>query len=497
MPTTPAETLQSANSWRTADLIATIPTDRTAALRSLVRCIDDQPLFPPTFSSPDGVTGIPVVGLGNSRALQIVLESPAASSRSTPDIDTWATSFLDASQHLARAELVLTHTETGFLRLIADNLGRIEASIAQGNPPLRWRERADEAWWATWSETRFPVPESPPLDRATALIEQRSLRYDLPINGIIAGVDLTLARRILAELVVIAAGDRSGVLDRDRLVQRLAECSGANPTEVSATLDAVTLDPTNAAWHAAVPGITDPPLISLPDGNLVVSRRGTSCDPFRFLTRELRRRDPASYHSTAAGRETSFRADLYRLFSHRRFVTASGPIELRREQGSIRTDIDAAIFDRKTGTLALFELKTNEPFARSTAELLRTVENTRAAGRQVANILDWINRHGADEILNRIDRQAARSFRVQKVQAFVLGRHLVEGTEKRAVWATWPQLLRVLGNDAVTNLGGNPIATLAARLARNQPLVSPRAVREPLVIDLGDLRLRVSPLRPT
>ncbi len=490
----PQDLLRTAINQTTIDLAAIIPVDRSSAILALLRAVDRLPAPTSNPRPADPFTGIPVPGIGASRALQILLEAPPSSSASAMDLDSWATGFLDHCGDIARAELVLAHAETGFMRLLVDGHGRLEARIVQRATPLRWRERADDAWWANWLEAHEPLPAEPPRARASALIARTARRHDLPLESNVAGIDLGLARRVLAELALFTA-ESVTMLDRSLLVTRLALATSAPEPVVSDLLDILTLDDTNAAWHAAVPGVVDPPLVRLPNGKLVVSRRGATVDPVRFLTRELRRRDPEAYHSAAAYREHAFRSDLYDLFSHRRFVTSPGSIELRREKGTIRTDIDAAIFDRKSGTLALFELKTNEPFARSTPELGRTQENVRAAARQVANILDWINRHGPDEILNRIDRQTAKTFKVQKVQAFVLGRHLIEGDDRRAVWATWPQLLRVLDGDAIEDLGSNPIMSLAGRLQRDQPLVSPRDVREPVIVNLGGLDLVVRPLR--
>lgn len=484
--------LRTAITQATIDLATTIPTDRSAAMLALLRAIDRVPA--PTLAArpPDPFTGMPIPGLGTSRALRIVLE--ASPSSSTPDLDAWATDFLACCDDLARAELVLAHAETGFMRLLAVGPDHLEARIAQRATPLRWRERFDDVWWGDWLETHEPVPAEPPLAHASALIERIGRRHDLPLEGNIAGIDLGLARRVLVELVLLAA-EPVTIMDRSLLVTNLTLAMSAPEPVVSNLLDILTLDAGNAAWHAAVPGISDPPLVRLPDDALALTRRGVWNDPIRFLTRELRRRDPAAYHSAAAAREDAFRADLYALFSHRRFVTSPGSIELRREKGTIRTDIDAAIFDRKSHTLALFELKAHEPFARSTAELVRTQENARAAGRQVANTLDWINRHGADEILNRIDRRSAKTFRVQKVQAFVLGRHLIEGDDRRAIWATWPQLLRVLDNTPVENLGSNPIMALAGRLQRDQPFVSPRDVKQEVRLRIGGVEVAVLPAR--
>ena len=495
MPPTPPDFLRSAINQTAADLARAIPADRDSALQTLLQAFADLPHPALVTGSPDPFTGVTVAGIGSSRALQLLLQAPnSATDALEGDLEEWARSFLARCDDLARAELVLAHVETGFMRLVPGPGNRLDARIAQRATPLRWRERVDDLWWADYEGAREPLPSAPPIARATALIDRLAYRQDLPAHGAIGSIDLDLVGRCLAALVVLAGDRPVTVHDRHTLLLDLAERLTAPETAIADVLDVLTLDSDNAAWHAAVPGISDPPLVRLPTGALALPLRNLTGNPVRFVARELRRRDPSGYHSAAAAREDAFRADLYRLFSHRRFVASPGSIELRRAKGDIRTDIDAAIFDRKSNTLALFELKANEPFARSTAELVRTQENCRAAGRQVAGALDWINRHGADEILNRIDRRSAKTFRVQKVQAFVLGRHLVEGDDRRAVWATWPQLLRVLGDTPVEDLGANPVVALAGRLQRDRPLLMPGDVRESTVVDLGSLTFVVSPM---
>ena len=107
--------------------------------------------------------------------------------------------------------------------------------------------------------------------------------------------------------------------------------------------------------------------------------------------------------------------------------------------GDVRTDIDAVVFDRKTGTLGFFELKSQDPFARSTAELARQRDNVLYANRQISGVLAWLKRHGPDALLGRVDSRTAKTFRVQKVYPFVLGRYLAhfsDGPEpdRRAAW---------------------------------------------------------------
>jgi hypothetical protein len=160
----------------------------------------------------------------------------------------------------------------------------------------------------------------------------------------------------------------------------------------------------------------------------------------------------------------------------------------------VRTDIDAVVFDRKSGTLGVFELKSQDPFARSTAELTRQRDNVLYANRQVSGVLDWLKRHGADEILNRVDARTAKTFRAQKVFPFVLGRYLVhfsDGPEPdhRAAWGTWPQILRLLNGQPFGPNESNPIASLFSRLSKDVPLVRPPTGDPPQEITLGSNRL--------
>jgi hypothetical protein len=162
----------------------------------------------------------------------------------------------------------------------------------------------------------------------------------------------------------------------------------------------------------------------------------------------------------------------------------------------LRTDIDAAVFDRKTGTLGLFELKSQDPFARSVAELTRQRDNVLYANHQISGVLDWVNRHGASEMLERIDRQTAKRFRVQRIYPFVLGRYLVQFNDgalpdRRAAWGTWPAVLRVTSAPPFPGSETNPIASLFTRLPRDVSIERPAAGTPPRRISVSDLTVIV------
>ncbi|MBA3449952.1 MAG: hypothetical protein H0T18_01930, partial [Chloroflexia bacterium] len=111
-----------------------------------------------------------------------------------------------------------------------------------------------------------------------------------------------------------------------------------------------------------------------------------------------------------------------------------------------------------------------------------------------------LKRHGADALLGRVDTRTAKTFRVQKVYPFVLGRYLAhfsDGPERdrRAAWGTWPQLLRLTDGQPFPATDANPLASLFTRLTKDVPLIRPPA-DDPLhskEIVIGAARLIVHP----
>ncbi|HEX5414903.1 MAG TPA: GtrA family protein, partial [Chloroflexota bacterium] len=259
-----------------------------------------------------------------------------------------------------------------------------------------------------------------------------------------------------------------------------------------------TLDQDSAVYHGTMPGSPAPPFIRLDADHVLWSAAGLLTAPMLFLTRELRRRYAREYHDTAHLREGVFRQDLYGLFGDRRFVTSTGRVELRREGGDARTDLDALIFDRKSGSLGVFELKAHDPFSRSTAERQRQRDNFFHANQQVSAVAHWLQRNDATGLLARIDPRVARTFKVQRVYLFVLGRyvaHFADGPapDHRAAWGTWPQVLRLVGERPFGPTDANPLGSLHTRLVKDTPLSPPVADPHVREITLGVGRVRVFP----
>jgi hypothetical protein len=507
-------------------LRAGMPSDRAAAVVALVRARDRLPTSFRNEPAPDLISGYRLADLGGNKALQFCLEATGNDVGGEPEaagdgLDGWGEGVLWECGRLAEAELVLGHCETGFMRLVENGAGTFSAWIATKRVPASWRERADVDWWAAWLGRRYE-PELSALRTAgadaaggdlnddaaylrLADVHVKTMAYQLgyPPDATIGGCTIQNYLNVLERLIAWAVeardrGEATVPRSERSIVTALASALAADPGAVGRALSTFTLGREGAAYHAAVPGVAAAPLVRVGSDRLVWSVRGLTTEPLLFLTRELRRRAAQEYHNAAHLREGVFRRDLYALFADKRFVTSSTRVELRREAGDVRTDVDAVVFDRKSGTLGLFELKTQDPFARSTAELARQRDNVLYANRQISGALAWLQRHGGDALLDRVDHRTAKTFRVQKVFPFVLGRYLAHFTDgpepdRRAAWGTWPQVLRLLDGQPFRTGEANPIAALFARLTKDEPLIRPPADGPRREIPLGEARLVVYP----
>lgn len=489
-----------------------VPGDRETAILAILRRRDLRNERP-SYRSPDLITGVPLADPGGNRALQLCVQGEDDPTLpAPPDMDEWAERFLRRCDHLAEAELALGQSETGFMRLVEGGHGRFDAWIATKRVPASWRERADFDWWGSHLAGAL-APEWQMLEagatrdgeyyrRAADLhIKRMTYQFGYPSDAVIGGCSIQTYRDVLGWLIARVLRNRNrtpAVIAEGALVEILATDLELDPFLAQQAVSGFTLDRENAAYHAVVPGVAAAPLVRFGGDRIALSLHGLTTEPLLFLTRELRRRDAQEYHNSAFLREDVFRQDIYALFQDKRFITSAGRIQLRRKEGNLRTDIDAAVFDRKSGTLALFELKSQDPFARSTAELQRQRDNLLYANRQVSGTLDWIKRHGADEILSRIDTRTAKTFRAQKVYPFVLGRYLAHfndgaAPDPRAAWGTWPQVLRLLEQQPIAATDANPIASLFNRLAKDGSPISVPVDGDSREIVVGDMRVVVHP----
>ena len=481
------------------------------------------------------------------------VESPIVSPLVTDTtLDAWAGQVLLECDRLAAGEQVLAHCETGFMSMQQGGQKDFSTWIASKKMPTEWREREDLAWWtralartyeremqelaiekvfiqqqldafaSEWQASMTAYRTTREIDdyyTRLGLLRVKSMacHFLYPDQTLIGGCTVELYRNVLAVLIGWALKQldlyRAFVMQHPScalkallatphaaaaLIEALSDTLGVDRAVIRRVVDAYSLSHENVSYHCSVAGTPAPPLLRLDEQHHVWSLAGLLSEPFLFLTRELKLRHSYEYHTASHLHEDVFRQDLYQLFSDKRFVRSAGRVELKGVQGDLTTDVDALIFDRKTGALALFELKSQDIFAYSPQERRRQRDYFYNAGKQVLACVQWLNRNGANALLARLDPKLVKRLKVQKTYIFVLGRylaHFFDGPEfdRRAAWGTWPQVLRLVDEVSFGAEDAHPIQSLYNKLVKDTPRAPSSPVLDVQEITIGESTVYIYP----
>ena len=494
-----------------ASLQQTLPPNRHTALLALVRTSNRHYLQTQHRNTMYYVSSL-------QKALSLCF-STANIQISTPSntLDTWADSILQACARLSEAERILGYCETGFMRMQQGNDADYTIWVASKKMPTEWREHEDLVWWTQHLAQTY-APDVGILSSGKAAIQQQLTAFGIqwdgqvsslykttrtiddyyhclgalyvksmvayatyPASTFIGGCTFAVYRDVLGVLIGLTlkqmdiCKDISLLHNDTLLIETLAATLGLASATVRLALDAYTLDAENVSYHSSTTEVPTPPLIRLDEQHRVVSLEGLLTYPLFFLMRELKRKYSYEYHTASQVREEMFRQDVYALFADKRFVKSAGHVELRGTKGTLTTDVDALIFDRRTGALALFELKSQDPFAYSPQERIRQRDYFYGASKQVVATNEWVKRNGANALLSRLDSAQVKRLKAQNIYIFVLGRylaHFFDGTpfDARAAWGTWSQVLRLVHGEPFGANDTHPMQALHNKLTKDTPL---------------------------
>ncbi len=491
---------------------------------------------------------------GLQKALSLCFSTQdSQASTSTDTLNMWANSTLQECSRLVEAERILSYCDTGFMSMQQGNDTNYSVWIASKRMSTEWRELEDLAAWTQFLQQTYAsemhalqIERIHILQQLAAFVSQwdgqacnlyatartidgyyhrlgvlhakKMVPYTTyPSAASIGGCTFAVYRDVLSTLLGLALKHldacqivlnshlphtlQSYVTMRHNdtlLIKTLAATLALDSATVRLALDAYTLDAENISYHSSVAEVPAAPLIRLDEQHRVVLLSGLFTQPLFFLTRELKRKYSYEYHTASQLREEIFRQDVYTLFADKRFSRSVGHVELRGVKGTLTTDVDALIFDRKTGALALFELKSQDPFAYSQQERMRQRDYFYAASKQVIASSEWIKRNGANALLERLDSTRIKRFKAQKVYIFVVGRylaHFFDGPpfDVRAAWGTWSQVLCLVHGKAFGAVDANPIQSLYNKLVKDTPLALPASLHLEQEVVIGQTRIRVYP----
>ena len=268
-------------------------------------------------------------------------------------------------------------------------------------------------------------------------------------------------------------------------------------TEIEArqVLDTLKLTPQNMQAHASDPAVDIAPFLSINSSTVVVSIAGALSSPFDFMLAELYRRYRKDWDRAVDVREEDFRKELNDLFSAERFAKAERPLKLRIE-GSVATDIDAALFDKATGTLGLFQLKWQDPFGTSMRKRNTKMKNFLVETDQWVSTVSSILQETSEVLNHQLGDRTVRVQDTKRVHLFVIGRHFshFSGEASRdsgAAKGTWPQVLRLFKD---SHVGSDPITWLHEMLREQSPSLKLPVTVEAYEMKMGEYHIKYDPV---
>jgi hypothetical protein len=216
----------------------------------------------------------------------------------------------------------------------------------------------------------------------------------------------------------------------------------ANDTISHLVLDARSIGP----WqlHHEIPA---PFYVDVGGGWFLLPVFGWLLNPVCGLVRTLRLRHTRDWDKAVDRRETYFRDDLRHHFDEPRFLVPDHGMTLRRDDGSHITDVDAAILDRETGSLALIQLKWLDIYGMSPRERESRRLNLLKANEWVDRMARWIAERDARQVAKALGMTDGASESKQPL-LMVIPRYaarfsLNDCLDDRACWVAWPEVARI------------------------------------------------------
>jgi hypothetical protein len=227
----------------------------------------------------------------------------------------------------------------------------------------------------------------------------------------------------------------------------VAEITGLSMTVVRKALDLMTATRREHEYFLEEQTPFVPMLIEVSDNHVLFPVSSIFRNPFQGVRMLQESRSPRTQAAIRAPRERWMIEDLCHLFLGTRYLAVDQPTRLSRH-GSIVTDIDAAVLDRTTGTLALFQLKWQDF---GTSEIKKQRSKAKNFVEQIdswaAGTQGWIDEFGTAALCSALRLRVGN---VRSILLFAIGRSAsrfqsygyVPRSAALAV-CTWPQFVRL------------------------------------------------------
>jgi hypothetical protein len=232
------------------------------------------------------------------------------------------------------------------------------------------------------------------------------------------------------------------------LCDSLAGFTGMERTSVAKALDLITIRPEQHNYFDREVTTIIPLLIEISDRYLLSPVSSIFKNAFHGI-RMIHDSCDVTANALREPREAWMRSDLYSLFQGNRYETVDRPTLLKAD-GHTVTDIDAAVLDRTTGVLALFQLKWQDF---SSGEIRKQRSKAKNFVERVDNwaaaVQSWITTYGLEALCQSLRLNFKTILPVGDVRLFAIGRSVARfqsygyrSTRDDVGVCTWTQFAR-------------------------------------------------------
>jgi len=287
--------------------------------------------------------------------------------------------------------------------------------------------------------------------------------------------------------------------ETNQIIRDLSLCMEIDYKEAEIIFNTMCLDSSNIKSFQAS---TLPPFVRLSRGIVIRTMKGALANPFSFIMKEVRRKFQYEWDRSVDEREVRFRNEFLELLaSIPGIVGAIDPLIIK-EGKKVKTDIDAIFFNIKTGSLALIQLKWQDPFGGLSERYSRKSNFILNGNKWVQSVSDWIAEVGPPGVLKATRLDQVKGLKLNTIHLFVVGRYFsdfsgIDERDSRSAWTNWARLTKVVQtNLSNENFLKDPILWMREKFSTQNRVIIKEAYGSSIMkihdyeIDFPDLDLK-------
>lgn len=266
---------------------------------------------------------------------------------------------------------------------------------------------------------------------------------------------------------------------------------------ISKILDLISFKPSDLPIFKSG-GHISPLLFDMGNGMFLRPVSSLLRNPFYSIIELATQRDNSVINAIARPREDWFRSHIYHMFMGNRYQRVAGNIKLRDSERTI-TDLDGAIYDTISGSLALFQLKWQDYF-------IHDVRKLRSKAKNLATELDawgetvksWLNDKNSDDLAKTLRLKLPKEKPITKIyffgvswSAFRVQGYGYSRESNHVISCNWPMFRRVrysIGQRI------DVFGEIFEQLSEEQTHIDANIVRESLDLNISGTNVKLEEL---